>query len=132
MSETEQNVREEMDRILAGKDAFWEIDTMKRQTWTGEAVTYRPLHPAWEIDREHELTRAFTGAYRDVYGSEPDSFDYWDFSTDAVALVSEQIPVIGFGPGEHKLAHMCNERCSITQIVEACAVYSNAIRRLIQ
>ncbi len=132
VGETEQTIHDEMDRIIAGKDAYWEIDTMRRHTWTGESVTYRPLHPAWEIDREHDLAKAFTGAYGDVYGIEPNSFDYWDFSTDAVALISHQIPVIGFGPGEHKLAHMRNEKCAVSQILEACAVYSNAIRRLAQ
>ncbi|NLF50223.1 MAG: YgeY family selenium metabolism-linked hydrolase [Leptolinea sp.] len=130
VGETEQTICEEMDKIIAGKEAVWEIDTMHRNTWTGEPIVYRPLHPAWEISSDHELIKAFVGACCDATGFEPVAFDYWDFSTDAVALVSQKIPVIGLGPGEHKLAHMRNEKCSVKQIMEACSLYGRAIQRL--
>ncbi len=130
VGETEQTVRDEMENIVAGKDSTWEIDTIQRKTWTGEPITYRPLHPAWEISLESDLAKAFINASLDVYGQEPQKFDYWDFSTNAVATVSQGIPTIGFGPGEHKLAHMRNERCEINQILEACSVYSRVIRSL--
>ncbi len=38
--------------------------------------------------------------------------------------------MIGFGPGEHKLAHMRDEKCAVSQIIEACAVYADAIEHL--
>jgi acetylornithine deacetylase/succinyl-diaminopimelate desuccinylase-like protein len=60
----------------------------------------------------------------------PAKYDFWDFSTNAVALIRLGIPTIGFGPGESKLAHMRNEKCELNQIVEACAVYIEAINRL--
>lgn len=130
VGETEEQVGEEMDRITAGKNAAWEIGTLQRGTWTGEPITYRPLHTAWEIDLQHPLSQAFIAAYAEIYGHAPREYDYWDFSTNAVALVRSGIPTIGFGPGEHKQAHMRDESCAVTQIVEACEVYTRVIDRL--
>jgi len=130
VGETEQTLRDEMDSIIAGKDASWEIGTLHRTTWTGEPLTYQPLHIAWEISLDHDLAKAFIASYGDVFNKEPQEFDYWDFSTNAVAVVALGIPTIGFGPGEHKLAHMRDEKCRVDQIVDACVVYASAISRL--
>jgi putative selenium metabolism hydrolase len=130
VGETEQTIRDEMEQIIAGKRATWEIGTLHRITWTGEPLTYRPFHLAWEISLEHPLTRAFSAAYADSFGHSPEKVDFWDFSTNAVALIRLGIPTIGFGPGESKLAHMRNEKCAVNQILEACSVYAHAINHL--
>jgi putative selenium metabolism hydrolase len=125
--ETEETIRAEMEKIVAGKDAVWEVDTVRRTSWTGAPITYRPLHPAWEIDLEHSLTQACIQACHSVFGSAPEEFSFWDFSTNAVALVSAGIPCIGFGPGEPKMAHMRDENCAVSQILDACAFYAQVI-----
>ena len=130
MGETEETVKAEMEAIIAGKDAAWEIDTVHRTSWTGEAITYRPLHSAWQIERDHYLTRSLMQAYADVYEGAPEELIYWDFSTDAVALIARNVPCVGFGPGESKLAHMRDERCPVDQIMEACAVYAGVIEHI--
>lgn len=130
VGETEATVRAEVARMIAGKRAAWEIGTLHRKTWTGADLVYTPLHPAWEISLEHDLARALVAAYQDVFGQPPDQYDYWDFSTNAVAVVRLGIPTIGFGPGEHKMAHMRNERCATRQIIDACSVYASLIGRL--
>ena len=128
--ETEQDIRDEMERIIAGKNATWGIGTLHRITWTGEELTYEPFHLAWEISLEDDLSKAFIAAYGETFGYDPESYDFWDFSTNAVATVNLGIPTIGFGPGENKLAHMRNEKCKVSQIVDACAVYSRVINKL--
>ncbi len=130
VGETDETIRREMERLTAGKNAAWELGVLRRTTWTGEAITYQPLHTAWEIGLEHPLARAFIQACSVVQGAAPQAFDYWDFSTNAVATVRAGIPTIGFGPGEHKLAHMRDERCPVEQVVEACAVYARVIGEL--
>jgi acetylornithine deacetylase/succinyl-diaminopimelate desuccinylase-like protein len=130
VGETQQTIRDEMDRIIAGKNAAWKIGTLHRTTWTGEELTYEPFHLAWEISLEQHLSKAMIAAYVETLGSSPEKYDYWDFSTNAVAVVSLGIPTIGFGPGEYKLAHMRNEKCEINQIVDACAVYTRVIDKL--
>ncbi len=132
LGETVQAVENEMNSIVAGKNAAWQFDTLLRKTWTGEELVYRPLHTAWEIGLDHELSKLFIAAFTETFGCVPDQFDYWDFSTNAVATVRLGIPTIGFGPGEHKLAHMLDERCELSQILDACAmVYSGHRQALI-
>jgi putative selenium metabolism hydrolase len=130
LGETRATIQREMDAIVAGKSANWAVGTLRRRTWTGLDLTYEPMHLAWQVAHEHKLTQAFVGAYAETYGFPPRSFDFWDFSTNAVTPVKLGIPSIGFGPGEYKLAHMRNEHCPVQQIVDACAVYARAIRNL--
>lgn len=130
LGETEQTIRDEMNAIIAGKNAEWEVGTLHRKTWTGEELTYEPLHPAWEISLEHELAKVFIGAYETTFGRAPEVYDFWDFSTNAVALIPLGVPTIGFGPGEYKLAHMRNEKCAVSEIVDACLMYTHVISKL--
>ncbi len=130
VGESEATVRAEMERATRGKKASWRVGTLRQPTWTGETLTYEPLHTAWEISLEHPLAQAFCAAYERVYGQAPQRFDYWDFSTNAVAVVAAGVPTIGFGPGESKLAHMRDEKCAVDQIIEACAVYAQLINQL--
>lgn len=128
--ETEAAIRQEMDQLIQGKNATWEVGILHRKSWTGLEINYEPFHLSWKIDLEHELTRACRAAYRENFGSEPSEYDFWDFSTNAVTPVSLGIPTIGFGPGEYKLAHMRNEHCEIDQIIEACGFYTRLIQKI--
>jgi len=128
--ETEEDIRREMDEIINGKNATWEVGTLRRKSWTGHDITYRPLHPAWKIDVNHELSKACIAAYQECFGKAPDKFDFWDFSTNAVTPVRLGIPTIGFGPGEYKLAHMPNEHCELRQIIDACHFYTQVIQKI--
>ncbi len=125
--ETADDIKREMDGLIAGKRATWQVGTLQRTSWTGREIRYEPFHLAWRIGAEHELTQACIAAYRAYFGREPGGFDFWDFSTNAVTPVSLGIPTIGFGPGEHKQAHMCNENCPVEQIVDACGFYVRLI-----
>ncbi|MCG6911287.1 MAG: YgeY family selenium metabolism-linked hydrolase [Deltaproteobacteria bacterium] len=128
--ETKEEIRQEMERIIQGKNATWEVGTLHRRSWTGLDITYEPFHPSWKIDVNHELSQACTAAYRENFGQEPAEYDFWDFSTNAVTPVSMGIPTIGFGPGEYKLAHMRNESCDVRQILDACTFYARVIMKI--
>jgi putative selenium metabolism hydrolase len=128
--ETEEAIKAEMDQLIRGKNATWEVGTVYRKSWTGMEIKYRPFHPAWKIDLDHELTRACVAAYTEIFGQEPTNYVFWDFSTNAVTPVSMGIPTIGFGPGEYKLAHMRNESCQVDQIIEACCFYTRLIHAI--
>ncbi len=125
--ETADDIKQEMDGLIAGKRATWQVGTLQRTSWTGKEIRYEPFHLAWKIDLDHELTRACIAAYQAYFGREPAGYDFWDFSTNAVTPVSMGIPTIGFGPGEHKQAHMRNENCPLSQIVDACGFYASLI-----
>ncbi len=129
LGETENTIKKEMDAIVEGKNAAWEIGTLNRQSYTGLEVTYHPFHLPWQIDPGHPLLKACGTAFKEVFGKVPET-DYWDFSTNAVTPVSMGIPCVGFGPGEYKLAHMANESCEISKITEACEFYATLIHTL--
>lgn len=128
--ESDEDIRREMDALVRGKNADWQIGTLHRTSWTGLEFDYEPFHTAWKIDLDHELARACLAAYRATYHAEPGEFGFWDFSTNAVAPVSLGIPTIGFGPGDPKLAHMRDESCEVEQILDACRFYIQLIQAI--
>ncbi len=130
LGETLEQVNHEMNQLISGKKATWEVGTLYHTTWTGKELVYEPMHNPWKINKEHDLTQALIAAYQNVYQEDPDQFDFWDFGTNAVTPVSKGIPCIGFGPGDYKFAHMKDERCSIKQIEEACLIYGQLIKEL--
>lgn len=130
LGESLECVTEEMNTLVAGKNAAWEVGTLHHTTWTGTKLEYEPMHNPWKIETDHPLAKGLINAYQDVYQLEPEEFGFWAFGTNAVTPVAMGIPTIGFGPGEYKLAHMKNECCSIQQIEEACQVYCQLIKKL--
>ncbi len=129
LGETRDTIKQEMDAIVKGQNASWEIGTLNRRSYTGLEVTYHPFHLPWQIDPGHPLSTACVAAFQEAFNKAPET-DYWDFSTNAVTPVSMGIPCIGFGPGEYKLAHMTNENCEINQITGACEFYATLIHKL--
>ncbi|MCP4369372.1 MAG: YgeY family selenium metabolism-linked hydrolase [Deltaproteobacteria bacterium] len=129
LGETKETIKKEMAAIIANKKASWEIGSLHRKSWTGMDVRYHPFHLPWRIDLDHDLTKACFKAFNTAFGSDPE-LDYWDFSTNAVTTTAMGIPTIGFGPGEYKLAHMVNENCPLSQIVDACDFYATLIDTL--
>ena len=130
LAETLEQVKEEVEQLIAGKNASWEVGTLYHTTWNGGKLVYEPMHEPWIIDRDHELTIACNHAYQEVYNHPPKEYDFWDFGTNAITPVAMGIPTIGFGPGEYKLAHMKNEHCSVEKIKEACQFYIHVIKNL--
>ena len=52
--ETAESIKKEMDQLITGKNAAWEVDTIQRKSWTGMEIKYKPFHLAWEIGLEHD------------------------------------------------------------------------------
>lgn len=55
LGETEADIKQEMDSLVAGKNATWEIGTLKRTSWKGKELVYEPLHEPWKIEKGHQL-----------------------------------------------------------------------------
>lgn len=128
--ETEAEIKKEIESLIAGKRASWKLGTLHRTAWTGLPIVYEPFHLAWKIDQDHPLTQACSAAYQQTFSKAPDQFDFWDFSTNAVTPVSMGIPTIGFGPGDYKMAHMKDESCPISQIIDACRFYASVMEKI--
>ena len=130
LGETEELVRAEMEELIAGRRATWEIGTLRRKSWRGAELVYQPLHMPWKVGTCAHILLAANAAYQDTFAAEPAKYDFWDFGTNAVTPVSMGIPTIGFGPGEYKLAHMRDERCAVESIQKAAEFYSAMIKEL--
>lgn len=130
LGETLDDVKAEMDEIIKGKRATWEVGTLRHTSWKGAKLVYEPLHDPWKIEKDHPLTLACNKSYEESFDKKPDKYDFWDFGTNAVTPVSIGIPTIGFGPGEYKLAHMTDEHCDIDKIKDACKFYTCLINNL--
>ncbi len=128
--ETVAKVREELAALAAGKRATVEPGTLIHTSWNGARLVYTPEHDPWNIAEDAALTRACAAAHEKTFGRAPERYDFWDFGTNAVVPVSMGVPTIGFGPGEYKLAHMTDERCSLKKVEEACRFYANLIAEL--
>lgn len=130
LGETEEKVRAEMEELIRGKRATWEVGTLRRTSWKGAALVYEPLHMAWKISGTSPLYAAANAAYEAAFGKGPEKYDFWDFGTNAVTPVSMGIETIGFGPGEYKLAHMRDEHCAIEKIKDAVRFYAEITGKL--
>ncbi|WP_176461738.1 YgeY family selenium metabolism-linked hydrolase [Anaeromicrobium sediminis] len=127
--ETYEIVENEMNEIVEGTGATWEIFKVIGKSWTGEEVVLNSFMPFWDISLEHGLTKAAFKAYEDGNERKPELM-MWDFSTNGVATDKLNIPTIGFGPGDSKMAHVKDEHCPIDDIVKACEFYTNLIKNI--
>lgn len=130
LGETLEQVKEEMDKLVEGKNATWEVGNLFHMSWKGRNLEYEPMHNPWIIEKNHSLTQSLIRAYKNVYNCDPEKFDFWDFGTNAVTPVAMGVPTIGFGPGEYKLAHMTDERCAVNKIKEAYLIYCQLIKEI--
>lgn len=123
-AETEAAVAQELDALVAGTDATWEVYEAVGTSWTGETITLRSFLPAWEIGLEHHLTKSCIETYAALLGEHPQMYK-WTFSTNGVATAGRLgIPTIGFGAGIEALAHKTDEYCPVSDIITACEFYS--------
>lgn len=124
LDENEETVGAEMDKLIEGTDATWEIYDAIGTSWTGEEIILHSFLPAWEIKVDHKLTQGCIKAYEELMDKKPVMYK-WDFSTNGVASAGKLgIPTIGFGAGIEKMAHMTNEYCPVSDIITACKFYS--------
>lgn len=126
--ETLDEVRAEMDALVAGKDADWKVGTLVHTSWKGVELVYEPMHDPWQIDADAPLSLALRAAYKNVFGHDAERYDYWDFGTNAPTPLSLGIPTIGFGVGDYKLAHMRDEKVEVAKIPLCCEVYANLMK----
>ena len=130
LGETIAQVEAELDGLVVGRDADWKVGILRHTSWTGEELVYEPRHDPWQIPSDHPLTQAAHRAWRDVYNTDPGPDRVWDFGTNAVVPVAMGIPVIGFGPGDPKLAHQRDECCPLDQVLTAADYYAQLIREI--
>ena len=62
--ETNEDIRTEIDELIDGKNASWQIGTLHCTSWTGHPIHYEPFHAAWMIEQDHQLAKACVAGYK--------------------------------------------------------------------
>ena len=124
IGEDQTVIATEMEMLLEGLDASWEIYDQRGTSYTGVPVVLHSFLPAWEISEDSTLAKASTLTFESLFGRKPRKIK-WDFCTNGVATAGRlNIPTIGFGPGDSKKAHTVDESCEISQIEAAVQFYA--------
>jgi len=122
--EDKAGIAAEMETLLEGIQAEWEVYDKHGISYTGEKVVLHSFLPSWEIQPDSVLAQAGIRAFKTLFDREPDLVK-WDFCTNGVATAGRlNIPTIGFGPGDSKKAHTVDEYCEISEIEAAVQFYA--------
>jgi putative selenium metabolism hydrolase len=94
-------------------------------SWRGIKYPVPKIYPTWVLDENHPFVANAHDGYIALFGKPP-VIDKWTFSTNGVATMGMfDIPTLGFGPGQEKMAHAPNEYCAIDDLVRCAAFYAH-------
>jgi putative selenium metabolism hydrolase len=100
------------------------IPDYEHPSWRGTKYPVPKIYPTWVLDESHKFVANARDSYVALFGKQP-VIDKWTFSTNGIATMGMfDIPTLGFGPGQEKMAHAPNEYCSIDDLVQCAAFYA--------
>lgn len=91
-------------------------------TYTGTKRDFAAIFPPFATNPNHAIANVAREVISKATGENRE--DVWQFATDGGHLMSAGIPVVGFGPGNDKLAHTNQERLEIQQLQRAASTYA--------
>lgn len=91
------------------------IPEQERVSWAGYEMTYPADNPAHALPATHPAIRAAARTLAEVLGAEP-PVDVWKFATDGGHFAEAGLTVVGFGPGDDRLAHTVSERIEVDEL----------------
>ncbi|PKL89895.1 MAG: YgeY family selenium metabolism-linked hydrolase [Ignavibacteriae bacterium HGW-Ignavibacteriae-2] len=122
--ENEELALSQINELLKDYDAQVRTLDYKITTFTGKEYGMKKYFPTWVIEESHPVIAKGIDCYKKLFNSEP-LVDKWTFSTNGIAINGmHNIPIIGFGPGEEKMAHSPNEKVPVEHLVKAAAFYA--------
>ncbi len=121
--ETEETVMAELIKAV-DKKAKISVPEYRKKGYRGNNYPQKMYFPTWKTPIGHPLVKAGISAHKEIFGHE-EKVGKWIFSTNGVAISGvHDIPCIGFGPGDEKMAHAPNEKIPIDDLVDASAFYA--------
>ena len=122
---------EEMDRLVAGTKATWEVLDIHHKTWKGYDAVMHSVLPAFELEENHVLVTAAKKAFRELFdGQEVENFRFKGTTNAVSSAGTHHIPTIVFGAGVENMCHAANEYCPLEHLGKACAFYVNLVANL--
>jgi len=119
-SQTGETLRERLLPLLrAGEIDGTESDILiplhERVSYAGYEMTYPADNPAHAIASDHPALRSAVEVLSSVLGGPP-PVGVWEFATDGGHFAEAGMVVVGFGPGDDRLAHTVNEHIPIVEL----------------
>ena len=105
------------------------VTSQERRTWTGQGRDFASIFPPFATDPQSALAQRAGEIIAESTGKPP-APGVWDFATDGGHISLEGIPVIGFGPGDDRLAHTNQERIPVDELLQAAGTYGALIEGL--
>lgn len=98
----------------AGEEAEVEIPSRSRRSWTGWESEFPADNPAFVLPDDHPALRSAAGVLEASLGGRP-PVGVWGFATDGGHFSRAGHTVVGFGPGEERLAHTVRESLALEE-----------------
>lgn len=109
--------------LLDGCTGQVELATRSFTTYTDITLEHSAVFPSFALSADDKLV--LKGQQALNYALEREvPIDIWYFATDGGHLMANNIPTLGFGPGDETLAHTNREHIAISDLVEALAGYT--------
>ena len=124
--ETEVKALTELRRVVAREGVAAEVAVTEYQatSYTGYPCRARQYYPSWVLPESDPFLVRVSRALESVLGARPRA-TCWQFSTDGVYTAGTAgIPTLGFGPGEERHAHTCDEQIRLADVLIAARGYA--------
>ncbi len=115
--------------LIAGSTGIVRLDMEYLHTYTGLEETVPSVAEAFVLEEDNPVVATARAALESLLGR-PFPPDIWRFATDGGRLMAQNIPVVGFGPGDETQAHVADEHIAIAEMVEAVAANAALARAL--
>lgn len=120
----------EATRLAGYPDAEVIVLKYEEPSYTGLKYPTLKYYPTWILPEDSPYLLAGREVYRSLFGREP-QIGKWTFSTNGTAIMGmNNIPCIGFGPGNEIYAHAPDEFCPVEHLSAASAFYAGLVARL--
>jgi acetylornithine deacetylase/succinyl-diaminopimelate desuccinylase-like protein len=127
--ETKESIIESIEALIPSSQLH-DFDvlqlTYNDASHTGAEFEYEKYFPAWALSEDHPLVVAGQELVRRLWHvNDVSGPGRWDFSTNGNYWCGKQdIPCIGFAPGNEIYAHSVEEHVPLNDVVEATKFYA--------
>lgn len=100
---------------IEGTSTEIRIPETERVSYAGYEMTYAADNPAHALPADHPAITSAAEVLEGVLGETP-PVDVWQFATDGGHFAEVGLTVVGFGPGDDRLAHTVSEHIEIDEL----------------
>lgn len=104
------------------------IPSRERRSWTGFESNFPADNPAFVLPADHPAVVSAADVLEEAAGARP-PVGVWGFATDGGHFSRAGHTVVGYGPGDERLAHTVRESLAVDELERAVDGYAALCRR---